>query len=312
MTSMTVSRRQFFQYSTGAALATLPLTSAFGNSNGKVVVVYNYGNELHSTITDALLTEISDSRIQRMDIFQTSYLATSLSGDPASLIVGIGNEAATSLVENRESLGDTTLCLAALSDRDVAANLSPAIGTLIQPDYEEYFLRLKSVLPDISTLGYMTSGEDSDRWKTIESAVKNHDMKLIRYQISKREEISDALTYLSRRSDVLFAGEQPDLFNAYTARHILVFCLRHRMPIVGPNAGWVRNGSVFSVAYDYKALGQSYGSACKQLLATEQQHDSQWLAVPAEAQQYLINKKSAEIYRLRVNDNSPEDVMTYE
>ncbi|MFK8053642.1 MAG: ABC transporter substrate-binding protein [Woeseiaceae bacterium] len=274
--------------------------------------MYDYASELQSTIFTALDQQLTGYRLQKMDLPQASYLATSLDGDPASLIVTIGDDAAIALRDQSPVIGTTDICLTGLSDIEPDFDRPVSAITRIEPDYAEYLRRLQRTFPDLRTLGVITSTKENQRWDSLERAAEENELKLSRFQITKREELSDALNYVARRADVLFALDDPTIFNQFTARHILVFCLRQRLPIIGPNAGWVRSGSIFSVAYDYAELGRSYGELCHQIINAPAHQAPLKLGTPPNAQKYLLNTKNAELYRMNIELPAAEDVVTYE
>jgi hypothetical protein len=78
----------------------------------------------------------------------------------------------------------------------------------------------------------------------------------VRYEVRHMDDpgnLGPVLTRLLPRVDVLLAVQDPDLFNASTAKMVLLTSYRQRKPVVGPGAEFVRAGSLattYSSGYD--------------------------------------------------------------
>ncbi|CAG8870985.1 hypothetical protein PS627_04230 [Pseudomonas fluorescens] len=57
---------------------------------------------------------------------------------------------------------------------------------------------------------------------------------------------SRPLQHLLGNSDVLLGVDDPDLYNAQTAKNLLLSSYARQMPLIGPNAGFVRAGALAS------------------------------------------------------------------
>lgn len=61
---------------------------------------------------------------------------------------------------------------------------------------------------------------------------------------------SRPLQNLFRNSDVLLGLDDPQLYNSKTAKNLLLSSYAQQLPLVGPNAGFVRAGSLASTYSD--------------------------------------------------------------
>lgn len=73
--------------------------------------------------------------------------------------------------------------------------------------------------------------------------------------------LPDALQQLSNRADVLWSVNDPVVYNPETARSLLLFSLRNRIPLVGQSGAWVRAGALYALDRDYDDVG----AQCAQL-----------------------------------------------
>lgn len=112
------------------------------------------------------------------------------------------------------------------------------------------------------------------------------------------EQLGPALTRLLPRVDALLATREPSLYNAATAKLVLLSSYRQGKPVIGPNAEFVRAGSLattYSSGYDLVA---SVGGLL--------QHFAENRALPSpdfpDAFSVTVNEHVARAYDLVVRD----------
>lgn len=74
------------------------------------------------------------------------------------------------------------------------------------------------------------------------------------YAIKNSADLRRRLDSILMRNDVLLLAPSPQLFNASTARFLLLSSYRHNRPVVGPGAAFVKAGSIASVYADKSAI----------------------------------------------------------
>lgn len=74
------------------------------------------------------------------------------------------------------------------------------------------------------------------------------------YAIKNTDELRRRLDSILTRNDVLLLAPSPELFNAATARFLLLSSYRHNRPVVGPGSAFVEAGSIASVYADKQAV----------------------------------------------------------
>jgi putative ABC transport system substrate-binding protein len=110
-------------------------------------------------------------------------------------------------------------------------------------------------------------------------------------QVDGPAQLPDALQALTNRADVLWSLNDPVVYNTETARSLLVFSLRNRIPMIGQSAAWVRAGALYALDRDYDDVG----AQCAQLAAVVLSGVSpaQIAPVPPRKVRYAINARTA-------------------
>ena len=97
-----------------------------------------------------------------------------------------------------------------------------------------------------------------------------------------------------------FPGVPDDVvLNPQTAKEILLFCYRNRIPFVGPSEAWVKGGALYALDRDYTDLGMQCGEMAVSLL-----NGSSPSSIGVEAPHkitYFINLKTARYMKVDID-----------
>jgi putative ABC transport system substrate-binding protein len=129
-------------------------------------------------------------------------------------------------------------------------------------------------------------------------------------RVNSANDIPVALAALSQDADVILGLTDSLLFNAETARAILTFSFRERIPVVGPSAGWVRAGAVYALSHDYEDIGRQTGELALRVLGG--QRPASLPPVPPRKVTFSVNARTASELRVIVPDlllRSAEEVI---
>ncbi|HET7296158.1 MAG TPA: ABC transporter substrate binding protein, partial [Gemmatimonadales bacterium] len=122
------------------------------------------------------------------------------------------------------------------------------------------------------------------------------DLSIQAIRVGGPAELPDALTTLSNRADVLWSVTDPVVYNAETARTLLLFSLRNRIPLVGQSAAWVKAGALYALDRDYTDVGAQCAGLAARILGGEA--PSTVAPVPPRKVRYTINGHTAAELRL--------------
>jgi len=116
-------------------------------------------------------------------------------------------------------------------------------------------------------------------------------VKLQAIRIDTPAELPDALQQLANRADVLWSLNDPLVYNPETARSLLLFSLRNRIPMIGPSAAWVRAGALYALERDYQDVGVQCAQLTDTILSGLAPADV--APVPPRKVRYTINARTA-------------------
>jgi len=113
-------------------------------------------------------------------------------------------------------------------------------------------------------------------------------------------ELPDALQQLTNRADVLWSLNDPVVYNPETARSLLLFSLRNRIPMIGQSSAWVRAGALYALDRDYEDVGAQCAQLMIQVLAGALPADL--APVPPRKVRYAVNMRTAADIGLTLSD----------
>ncbi|MCK4829390.1 hypothetical protein KA005_77415, partial [bacterium] len=139
-------------------------------------------------------------------------------------------------------------------DETSLPNLS---GISIEVPIEEQFRLLRKILPQAKKIGVIY--DPSKSGYTIARAVKASmelDLEVFEVPVKSSPEVPNALTRLESHMDVLFAIVDDTVYKSSTMGHILLRCLKKKIPVFGFSHTITRAGAVFSTYIDFDSIGE--------------------------------------------------------
>ena len=127
-------------------------------------------------------------------------------------------------------------------------------------------------------------------------------------QVESPRDLPDALDSLSRRADVVWGLTDSVALTPETAKGILLFSFRNRIPFVGLSTSWVKAGAVYALDRDYVDVGQQCGELAGKVLREGKIHGLQPL--PPRKVVYALNLKAANHMKLNLSDGIIKDAQT--
>lgn len=112
---------------------------------------------------------------------------------------------------------------------------------------------IEKLLPEVKTIGVLTSMYDPNMIEELKSAVLKKNINLVITENHKRENLIDSLKHVLSHSDLLLTLPDPEIYNPFTAKGILVTSFRRGIPIIGYSKTYVDAGAVAAV---YTKAGQ--------------------------------------------------------
>lgn len=160
---------------------------------------------------------------------------------------------------------------------------------------------IKRLLPSARSVGVLYDPQYNEpSVAELRKAAADHSLELVEKSINHPREIPAALKSLPNRIDVLLGIADPTVLTPATAKALLLFSIRNRIPFVGPSRAWVKGGALLALERDYRAIGRQCGNQALSLL-----HQPKRMKLPATGPDRVLpalNQKAAE----KLNVNLPE------
>lgn len=116
---------------------------------------------------------------------------------------------------------------------------------------------IRRVLPGRTRVALLFNPEENAaRAAEARAAAAPLGLSLVTIEVRAPHELPAALERARRESDVLWGLTDSVVFSPESAKGLLLFCFRNRIPLVGASANWVRAGALFGFDRDYEDIGR--------------------------------------------------------
>lgn len=143
------------------------------------------------------------------------------------------------------------LRISRLQARQRLGNTHPAKISLLwsDPPLERQLRLIVHILPQAQRVGVLYDAGSEFLLRELMQAAKPIGLEIVP-QLWDNTSDSRPLQNLFKNSDVLLGLDDPNLYNPKTVKNLLLSSYARQLPLVGPNAGFVRAGSLASTYSD--------------------------------------------------------------
>jgi hypothetical protein len=149
----------------------------------------------------------------------------------------------------QDSQGPATLVLriSRLQARQHLGDAMPARLSLLwsDPPLDRQLRLTRILLPQVKRIGVLYDNHSEFLLKELRQAAHPLGLEVITERWDNTQD-SRPLQTLLNKSDVLLGLDDPDLYNSKTAKNLLLSSYARQLALIGPNAGFVRAGSLAS------------------------------------------------------------------
>ncbi|MCI8212993.1 ABC transporter substrate-binding protein [Pseudomonas sp. S25] len=117
------------------------------------------------------------------------------------------------------------------------------------PPVTRQLLLIRHLLPEARQIGVLFNNRSQFLLKELRHAALSMGLRIISQPWTPSAQ-NQSLQNLLSRSDVLLGLDDPDLYNAKTAKNLLLSSYAHQQALLGPNAAFVKAGSLASTYSD--------------------------------------------------------------
>ena len=181
-----------------------------------------------------------------------------------SLIFTIGT---IPTVEALKVFIDVPIVATLILDDGMIKHARNATGVILDFPIETQFYWLKSFLPEARKIGVMYNpSENQEKIQLAEVIARKMGLELNPVKIYTPKDIPNALKALANNADVLWGINDALVFNSLTAKHILLFSFRNRIPFCGLSSTWVNAGALYALEYDFDDIGVQCGEKAIEII----------------------------------------------
>ena len=297
---MTVMDYSTFARLSRLVLAALLLWLATGALQAQVkplIVIINDQQALpYQQLIESFKASVSQARPDIL-IEEYSEAKTLPSSVKPSLVLALGS---TALSESLQRFSDSTIVVSMiLNDRAIQGKANVSAVFIESPALQqlEWHTRL---LPGARRVGILYDPENSQDWvDAAKLAAKKLNLEIVAVAVSSIKDMPAALKAIGRQADSILAIPDSTVYSSRTAKAVLLFSFRNRIPFVGLSAAWVKAGALYALDWDYAGVGQQCATmALKKLRASTPEVPSHELA---QRQVYQLNLKTARQIKLDIS-----------
>lgn len=208
----------------------------------------------------------------------------------AAVVVAVGAAALREATENSGGAPVVGCMVLAGAELRAAQNVT-GVHLEIPVDTELEWLR--KILPQARNIGVVYhSDENHERLARAQASAAKLGLTLHTRRVQGPNGIPAALESLETTADAIWGVADPVVLSPETAKPILLFSMRNRLPFVGLSLAWAKAGALYALDRDYEDVGRQCGEAVERLLRREAV-GSIPIAAPRRVV-YALNRRTAD------------------
>lgn len=227
----------------------LLLINTVAGAADQITVVMNTADDSHieafAALKAHLQTSLPEARITEVDAaaLDDNRLASS------EVVISLGSLSARSIAQRKL----TQMVIYSLLPESTWRQLPPrprgSAGSAIILDQpaERQIALLKLALPDWKRIALLSSPDADPRQRQLIAAAKAAHFEVREVEVSAERELYEALQRVLLDPAILIATPDTRIFNSLTVQNVLLTAYRHRSPILGFSASYVRAGALLGL-----------------------------------------------------------------
>jgi putative ABC transport system substrate-binding protein len=203
-----------------------------------------------------------------------SLLEEEIENLSADMILCIGTEAAVFAKTNlKERPLLFTMVLNPVENRIIESDIRPEegiTGVNLNISIEDQLKAFKRVIPGIRKVGMLyDKSKKAALAREARIAAEETGLNLVARPVLSRREISTALEQVYHDSDCIWAGADPMIYNPSTAKDILLFTLKNKVPFMAFSSNFVKAGALLALESDYRDIGKQTAELASKILESK-------------------------------------------
>ena len=173
---------------------------------------------------------------------------------------------ATQAVSRQSAATPVVACL--VLDADNLRQTDNIAGVTLDFPLETQVAWIRKFLPEARTVGvlYNPAG-NRKKIGQAEILLRKSGLTLYAREVARPQDLPDALEKMAKNQvDVLWSLPDPLIFSPQTAKPILLFSFRNRIPLIGLSDAWVKAGALYALEWDYEDIGKQCASVAMKII----------------------------------------------
>lgn len=232
--------------------ATLVMCSALAPAHGAV--------QVHVMLSggDAPYRAAAAALAQGLGVVPVS---TGLAAEPvppeATILVPLGMLAAEHAIRSAAGRPVFATLVPAASWERLSARAEAVNATALYLDQplERHAALVRALLPPVRELGVVFGPSSGALTARLHEVAARLSIRVHGAVVADPEDVGDAVVTVLQRSEALLALPDPQAYNRYTVRAVLLATFRLRRPVIGFSEAWVRAGALGAVHSTPEQLG---------------------------------------------------------
>jgi putative ABC transport system substrate-binding protein len=174
-------------------------------------------------------------------------------------------------------------------------------GVSLDVPIERQFAMIKEILPQVKTVGMIYDAE-SKEWvrEQAQAAANRLDLQLKSVGLKPPYDAVRVLTEDMKGVDLLWASIDPKIYNANSAKEVLLSTMRMKLPFMAFSSKYVKAGALVALECDYAGIGKQAADIASSIFRGE---DPAAVGVQTPLDiAFDINIRTAQLIRVRFAD----------
>ena len=222
--------------------------------------------------------------------FAQSNLSKDIQAQQPQLLLSLGQQATQFVTEH---FTDTPICASMILDDSLIKNKTNATAQTLSFSLATELEWMQTLLPEQHYIAVLYDPvKNQADLPQLKKLAEKYQKQLYLQAIDDNRKLPELLSQLPQNIDVLWSFTNSGILTAQTAKHILLYSFRNRIPLVGSSSQWVKAGALYALERDYQDIGRQCAEKLLRIAQGTSPRDI--LVTPPRTVLYSINKKTAQ------------------
>lgn len=228
--------------------------------------------------------------VNSTELENSDALMTRIQSEKPAVLLSLGSRATRYALKHFPQI---PLCATLIVDESLLSETDNATGVILSYPLETQLQWLKKLAPGKTHIAVLYNPvKNSTEVAQLQSMASQLQLKIQAYKVQSNPELNDVLKQLSQQTDILWSFPDSSFLNAQSAKQILLYSFRNRVPLIGVSQQWSKAGALYALDRDYNDIARQCYDKLQLLLNGINAKD---IAIsPPRTVRYSINSRTFE------------------